>query len=218
MYVELDVPEISEHMSGFSQYWVCSLFIRPASSSYQIRALTDTYVRLVGSAIIEYHSGRSKLKEYYSDTPSASLKIGIMLQAMSHFETCISNMYRATNCFWRLRRRQDPLSTYINQERERAKFATDAIADRFGAIRNKVHHLEEMVMDGHIADGQPFALGPSGPETPHPSEDDQTTKRIDGLTIGSNEVKFSELATWLKEMAYFVDKIANFLPNSNEEL
>ncbi|BCB27992.1 hypothetical protein SKTS_28780 [Sulfurimicrobium lacus] len=124
-------------------------------------------------------------------------------------------MYRATNCFRRLRRdrQQDPLSQELNVEK--ASFATDLVAARFRTIRNEIHHLEEMVMDGRIADGQPFALKADGPEVPHPTEPNQTIKTIDRLVIGTREMRFAELATLLKEMASVAVRIAEFRPNSS---
>lgn len=56
---------------------------------------------------------------------------------------------------------------------------------------------------------------PNGPEVPHPKEENQTIKTIDRLVIGSNEVRFREIAEWLSEMASYAQKIADFLPNSS---
>jgi len=216
MYIEFILPEIPEHASGFPQYWIKSLFIQSPSDRYQVNALTSTYVRLVEAALIEYNSGTVMLRKFWGT--HTSLNLGAMHRSVSHFETCISNMYRATNCFRRLRRDrgQAPLSLRLNAEK--ANFATDAVADRFRTIRNEIHHLEEMVMDGRIANGQPFALKPDGPETPHPTEPHQTIKTIDRLAIGTHEVRFSELASWLSEMASFAVMIAEFLPNSSPDV
>lgn len=53
---------------------------------------------------------------------------------------------------------------------------------------------------------------PDGPETPHPTEPNQTVKSIDRLLITGRELTFSELATWLTEMARCAAKIAQFEP------
>ena len=65
-------------------------------------------------------------------------------------------------------------------------------------------------MDGRIQPGQPFALSPGGPEIPHPTEQNQTIKTIDRLVIGVREVRFTELAAWLREMVETAQKIADF--------
>lgn len=214
MHVEFDIPEINEYPKGFPGYWLKTLFIQSPSERYQINALTSTYVRLIEAAMVEYRLGSEKLKEFWKTHDHDSLNLGAMHRSVSHFEACVSNMYRATNCFRRLRRdrEQDPLSLHLNKEKP--NFATDSVSRRFKSIRNEVHHLEEMVMDGRIADGQSFALSPNGPEVPHPTEENQTIKTIDRLVIGDNEVLFRELASWLLEMAAYADKIAEFLPNS----
>ena len=212
MYIEFDIPEISEHASGFPQYWMKNLFIQSPSNRYQINALTSTYVRLVEAAIFEYNAGNLELRKFWST--NTSINLSAMHKSISHFETCISNMHRATNCFRRLRRDrlQDPLSKVLNSQT--AEFATDAITDIFRNIRNDIHHLEEKIMDERISNGQPFALMPDGPETAHTKEDNQTIKRIDRLIIGTNEVEFSNLAKWLREMASFVIIIEGYLPST----
>lgn len=213
MYVEIEVPDIPEYAKGFPQYWTKSIFIQSVSNHYQVNALASTYVRLVEAALTEYSLGAVMLREFWNT--HTSFNLSAMHRSMSHFESCLSNMYRATNCFRKLRRNkdQDPLSIELNTEKP--SFATDAIANRFKHMRNEIHHLEELVVNGEIKEGQPFALKPYGLETPHPTEEQQTTKVIDRLVIGTREVTFAELAIWLREMSKFAEKIADFGPNSS---
>lgn len=213
MYIEFDLPEISKYQSGFPQYWLNIVFIQSPSRRYQINALTSTYIRLVEAALIEYRAGANSIREFWG--AHANLNLGAMHRSVSHFETCISNVYRATNCYRRLRRdrSQDPLS--IGLRAERADFASDAVADGFRLMRNEIHHMEEMVVDGRITDGQPFALKPDGPEVPHSTESNQTIKTIDRLVIGAREIKFSELVVLLEEMATIALKITELLPSGS---
>jgi hypothetical protein len=164
--------------------------------------------------LTEYNLGTVKLREFWNT--HTSFNLGAMHRSMSHFESCLSNMYRATNCYRKLRRNrdQDPLSVALNIDKP--SFATDTIADRFRLMRHEIHHLEELVMDGRLQEGQPFALKPDGPETPHPTEAHQTIKTVDRLVIGAREVHFVELATWLREMARVAEKIAEFVPSSSQ--
>jgi hypothetical protein len=211
MKVLINATEITEYAKGFSQYWLKLIFIQTVSSSYQINALASTYVRLVEAAITDYNLGIVKLREFWDTRGSFSL--GAMHRSISHFESCLSNMYRATNCFRRLRRHrdQDPLSVALNTDKP--IFATDATTERFRTMRNEVHHLEELVVDGRLQEGESFALRPDGPETPHPTEENQTNKIVDRLIIGTREVSFVELAVWLREMASVAEKIAEFEPH-----
>ena len=137
-----------------------------------------------------------------------------MHRSVAHFESCLSDMHRAINCFTRLRRHKDlpdRLRLVLNEERPR--FVAGQISDQLRSIRNKIHHLEKLVMDGRLEEGQSFTLTPDGPETPHPTESNQTIKTIDRLIIAQRELLFINLATWLAEMAHFAEKIAKYENN-----
>lgn len=210
MHVSIDIPDINEYPEGFPQYWLKAIFISPVSSSFQINALTSTYVRLVEAALVEYRLGHLKLKEFW-DTHT-SLNLGAMHRSVSHFESCLSDMYRAINCFSRLRRHKElgELSQILNEERPR--FIANDISDQLRAIRNEIHHLEELIMDGRLTEGSPIALKADGPETQHPTEANQTVKTIDRLVIAQRELLFSDLAIWLMEMGRFAEKLATYGP------
>ncbi len=210
MYVSIDVPEIKEYPEGFPQYWLKTLFIGKVSSVFQVNALASTYVRLVEAALVEYRLGHLKLKEFWGT--HTSLNLGAMHRSISHFESCLSDMYRAINCFTRLRRHKElgDLRQVLNEERPR--FIADDISDQLRTIRNEIHHLEELVMNGRLTEESPFALKPDGPETVHPTEANQTVKTIDRLVIAQRELLFSDLATWLKEMGHFAEKLASYGP------
>ena len=211
MHVSIEVPDIADYPKGFPRYWV-SMFVRTVSSNYQVNALASTYVRLVEAALFEYRLGGAMLREFWGT--HTSFNLGAMHRSVSHFESCLSNMYRAINCYRRLSRHKsrDPLCVALNHKRP--GFPTASVANRIHVMRHEIHHLEELVMNGRIQEGQPTALMPDGPETPHSTEPNQTVKSIDRLVIGGRELKFSDLATWLTEMARYADKIAQFEPNS----
>ena len=210
MYVVIDAPAIDGYPLGFSQFWARAFFAQSVSADYQIFALASTYVRVVESALIEYRLGQERLREFWET--GDTFKLSAAHRAITHFETCLSNMYRATNCFRRLRRHRvkDPLSLELNKHRP--AFASDPIAKRFNQLRHEVHHMEELVTNGQLKQGQQFVLGPTGPEVAHPTEPNQTIKTIDRLAIGEHELLFNELAAWLQEMKAIADKIANFVP------
>jgi hypothetical protein len=211
MYVTVEVPEINEYTNGFPQFWSKMIFFGSNTISSQINALLTTYVRLVEAALVEYSLGHSKLKEYF-DTHT-SFNLSAIHRAISHFESCLSNMHRAINCFTRLRRHRDlPESLRLALNEEKPLFIANQISDKLREIRNDIHHIEESIMDGRIQEGQFITLNPDGPETPHPSEPDQTIKTIDRLIIAQRELHFSSLATWLTEMGRIAEKIAAYDP------
>ena len=76
--------------------------------------------------------------------------------------------------------------------------------------------MDELVIDGRLQPGKPFALKPDGPEVPHPTEPNQTIKTIDRLVIGVREVRFTELTDWMREMVATAQKIADFAPSASK--
>lgn len=169
-------------------------------------------MRLVDSSITEYQLGSGKIIEFWRD--KSSLNIGAIHRATSHFETCISNMHRAIRCFVSLRRGHgDPFLIFVNSIDASFK-KNDGFAKIVKRLRDEIQHLEEDVVKGRVVAGHRFALSPDGPETPHPSEKNQTIKTIDRLVIGRSEVKFSDIAIWLKEMASVASKISEYNPSN----
>jgi len=211
MHISIEVPEISEYSQGFPRHWLRGFFIRSVSSNYQVNALASAYVRLVEAGLVEYRLGGSKLREFWGTHDSINL--GAMHRSIAHFESCLLDMHRAVNFYRRLRRHRakDPLSLALNAER--CRFATDPVATQLRLMRDEIHHLDEVLMDGKLKEGHPLALRPDGPERPHPSESNQTIKSIDRLAIGRRELLFADLAAWLREMGRYAQKIADFTPD-----
>lgn len=212
MYVTIEVPEIVEFPKGFPSYWVKTMFIGSVSADYKINALASTYMRLVEAALVEYRLARPQLNAFWNTHDSINLSA--MHRAIAHFETCLTDMHRAISCFVRLRRRPelpDELRAILNKEKP--EFIAARVSDRLREIRNAIHHLEERVAEGTIAQGESFILTADGIETPHPTEPGQTNKAFDRLKIGSHEILFSELAGWLTEMARFAEKISTYEPH-----
>src|SRR5438128_542243 len=117
MYIEFDLPDIQPKPDAFAQYWLRSIFIRSASTRFEINALATTYVRLVSAALVDYEEGSKCLRDFWAT--HTSLKLSAMHRSMSHFESCIFNANRATNCFCRLRgdRLHDPVAIALRQQK-----------------------------------------------------------------------------------------------------
>lgn len=207
MYLKVVGPSIDEHRKGFPNFWLNEIFGKPFTKDAQVHALAVTYVRLVEAAIIEYHLGVEKISEYFAT--SQSINFGAAHRSVSHFESCLSNMYRISKTFRRLRRIDDPLPRALNAA-ARPTFATDAVASRFHQARHDVHHMEERITGDDFVDGQPYSLIPGGPEAPHPTEEGQTNKLIDRVTILDREITFDEIVGWLNEMGRFAQMISDF--------
>jgi hypothetical protein len=131
MYIEIEAPVMEENAHGFPSFWLKSIFFASVSQRYQVNALASKYVRLVAAAIVEYNMGVEKLREFWGT--HTSLNLGAMQRSGSHFEACLGNMYRATNCFRKLPRSHDALAVAINIDRP--AFATDTspqLGDQYG--------------------------------------------------------------------------------------
>ena len=214
MYVEFDLPAIPEPLTAVSNYWLRYYFVGSPSQNHQINALASTYMRLVEAAIVEYALGSAALRQVWADQTSIGLRA--MHRSIAHFESCLSDMHRAANAYRRLRRHKakDPLSLCLAHQKP--AFATDAIAGQVRRMRDEIHHLEEMVVEGRIAEGQSIALRPDGPEVAHAIEEGQTVKTFDSLVIGVHRLTFQNIATWLEEMSSVAATIAQYEPKGSQ--
>jgi hypothetical protein len=209
MIVAISVPEISEYPNGFPQYWLKYAFIGSISPTFQVNALATNYIRLVEAALIEYRLGDQRLREFWD--LREGFKLGAMNMSISHFENVLSDMHRATRFFSRLRHHKDlPPELRASFNTIKPKFVAAKIAKKIGDMRNAIHHAEADLMKDAWQVGNPIALNPTGSETSHPTEAGQTIKTIDRLSIGSHKLLFSEIATSLREMAFYAQKIAAY--------
>lgn len=202
MYVIIKIPEVGVSHLVFASYWLTNTFGPGVSGDYQVRALATTFVRLVESAVRRYRQGVAGTQEYWGTHDK--IAFGAIQEATSHFESCVSDMHRAINCFTRLRRHQR-LGALAAINNRRPVFVSDQVHDQLRNARNEIHHMERMVMDGEVSEGQSISIRADGPEVIHPSEDGQTIKTIDRLAVGRYEILFSDVAEWLAEMAEFCE-------------
>jgi len=212
MYVSFDIPEMNRHGKAFAGFWLKTMFISPVSTDFQVRALCTMYMRLVDAALLEYAMGREALLQFWNT--HSGIALGAMHQSVSHFEHCLSDTHRAIQVFSRLRRHRQAgnLGRLLNDPRP--DFSKAKFSNKLRNIRNEIHHIEEVLMDGRLGDGNPLMLKADGHETPHPTEPNQTNKLIDRLQVGSRELLFTELASALNEMACLCEKVADTVPNS----
>lgn len=208
MYVEFDLPTVSGSHVAISNYWVRYFFVGSPSQNHQVNALASTYMRLVEAATVEYGLGSAALRQVWSG--HSSLGLAAMHRSISHFESCISDMHRAISAYRHLRNHKvrDSLSVYLSDQKP--AFVSDKIAFPIRNMRDAIHHLEDKVIKGEVAEGQSIALRPDGAEVPHPTEAGQTIKTFDRLVIGPHELTFSNIAAWLHEMSSVAARIAQY--------
>jgi hypothetical protein len=205
MNISIDVPEIPDYPKGFPNYWLRSFLIGPISTNLLVNALAGTYVRLVEAALVEYRLGASNLQESWNTGGLNAIQ-----RCVAHFESCLLDMHRAVNFYRRLRRHRgrDPLTLALNAEKPR--FAREIEARKLRHMRDEIHHLDEILVNGKLKPGQPIALRPDGLERVHPTELNQTIKSIDRLIIGRRVLLFADLAALLREMGHYAEKISDF--------
>jgi hypothetical protein len=210
MRIQLELPELPDFPNGFPRHWLNVIFTGNRPDTYQIHAITTTYVRLVEAAFAEYRQGRSYIYATWVHRDPATIPIGTHNLACASFESCLTNMHRAVRCMLKIRGRPDVPQGLKDLLAVRPRFAEARVADRIRDVRDAIQHLEGQVLDGTIPENTPFTLGAVGPETPIPEEEGQTLKTIDRLRIGNFEITFLELCTWLKEMGHCAEQISNF--------
>jgi hypothetical protein len=105
MYVKIDIPELTEYPRGFPDHWLNIIYTSNRPDTYQIHAITTTYVRLVEAAMAEYRRARPLVCTFWNDNDS--LRLGAYHSATAYFEACITNMHRAVRCMIKIRSRTD---------------------------------------------------------------------------------------------------------------
>ena len=208
MKLKLEIPELTEFANGFPAFWVGSLFLTQQPTTYQVRAVVTTYIRLVESAMVQYRQAREFVYAFWNH--GGSLNIGATNLASSHFEACLTNMHRAGRCLVQIRRRTDVPQDIKALFPTKPRFIEDRVAERVRNMRDATQHTLEQVQDGTIPENTPFMIHATGHEQPIPEEPGQTLKTIDRLQIGHSEIRFDELTRWLLEMAECAQRLADY--------
>ena len=206
MYVQLELPEITETPDRFSKHGIDLFFRRDGTPvPYHIYAIMVAYQRLVDAALDEYRQARTLTIRFWND--HQSLQLGAVTRAAAYYESCLSNMHRATLCMVAIRKRTDMPPELQKFFPIRPSFTTDRIADRIRAVRAAIQHIDGDILNGNIAINDYFVISAHGPVTPVPGEPGQTLLTVDRLKMGTHEIMFADLCAWLTEMAQCAEKI-----------
>jgi hypothetical protein len=216
MRVRLELPELMEFSSGFPAHWMNIIFTRNRPDTYQVHTIITTYVRLVEAAMAEYRQARLFVHAFWNH--HGSLQIGAHNMAGAYFEACLTNMHRAVRCLIKIRSRRDVPEDLKRLIPEKPRFTEDRIASRIRDVRDAVQHLEDQVLDGTVPEKTPFMIQAVGSETPILEEPGQSLKTIDRLQIGSFEIMFSELCSWLKEMGQYAELISRYERSNDDNI
>lgn len=209
MIVKIEIPELTLYPNGFPLYWGSSIFLTGnRARDYQVTAILSTYIRLVEAAFIQYKEARRLILKVWSN--HSAIEIGAANHSATNFENCITSMHRSVLCMQKIRGIRAVPDDIKALFPKRPVFAIDTVANRLRDIRNTIQHLDDQVLNGTIPSGAPFTFLATGPESPVLESDQpgQTLKVIDRLAIGSNELLFSDIFNWLKEMGDCAEKIS----------
>lgn len=202
MIIEFEIPKLDVYPSGFPAHWMNVFLLGKRPAAYKAHAIVTTYVRLVEAAYDHYKNARRHAERYWVSHEATSIPIGSVIMSVTYFEDCITSMHRAIECMRRIRRYREVPADIRSLFAVKPQFCADAVVRRIRNMRNDIQHMDDRVIRGDIPTDTWFMLMAGGPETPVDDSDqpNQTLKRIDRIFIGSNEILFSELVGWLKEM------------------
>lgn len=210
MIVEIALPELTLYPNGFPSHWLNIIFLGNRPDEYKIHAIVTTYVRLVEGAYVHYKLARQHVRAVWNT--HTSLAIGSHNLSATYFEDCINSMHRAVLCMRRIRSYPEVPDDFKNLFPNKPQFTTDAVANRLRRIRDTIQHMDDRALKETLPKNTPFMLTATGPEKPVLDSDqpNQTLKVIDRLTIGSEEVLFAELVTWLHEMGECAEVVSKY--------
>ena len=155
--------------------------------SQKARLYRRNFVRLLDKALTEYHEARQCILAEIAEAnrpPKEMIKHGrsiYILAFTNHIETCINAVSRLYKLLERIKSEKDSPAV----PRELRKLV-ETKSKSIDYIRNAVEHMDELILKGEIAPGQPIML--------------TVSENDDAVVVSDCEIKFEELAMVLKKM------------------
>jgi hypothetical protein len=206
MHVSLEIPDLSDVKRFYPEHYLNILFLGNRVGSFQVAALIEAFVRLTEASLHQYEAGRHHVEAYWSS--HHSIAVSDLDLGSSYFESCLVNVHRAIRHMHKIRNRKDVPSSLKALLPKRLRFIEDDAATQIEGFRDTIQHFDDQVLRGVVPEGTSAALTATGPVTP--TEDSNELKRIDRLSIGTNELEFRHLAQWLREMSQCAEGISKY--------
>jgi hypothetical protein len=162
-----------------------TMFRRAGPSDRLAKALWLNYVRLVDQTLWEYKAARESLQEYV-ETPNNV--ISPLFRTIAHLEACINTTWRAIRFARRMRRNKN------SPRIDKLPVLSDTVASQIDKLRNAIEHLENKILNGAIAEGEPTTL----------------IAKSDGIELAGIEIFYLELANWIKELHSLAESIIDY--------
>ncbi|OGW40488.1 MAG: hypothetical protein A2Y97_10250 [Nitrospirae bacterium RBG_13_39_12] len=183
MEIKYDIPNLSD-LSQLSHVFMYNRFFRGMGpSDYEAYALFMNYVRLVDIVLLEYESGRKKLKDFLA-VKNDSLSTHLVVIAAGHFEMCVSTLKRVSTYLKRIRGHPKVAQALKNFLPRNLSVLDSRSEKLITDMRHAIEHLENRIQKGEITAGQSLCLVPTA----------------DALELGRHKMLFSDLSRWLKEV------------------
>lgn len=181
------MPDLSNLFDKNILNLILNIFFRGGGpKDHKVKALWINYIRVVDHLIREYKYAHASLKLYVT-TPNNV--ISPLFICIGHLESCIGLMKRAIY-FARKIRRGMKIGKY--------SVLSSAIGDRITNLRNAIEHLDDYIIKSKISQGSPIAL----------------IVKKNSIELAGNEIYFSELAEWIKELHEIAEKLVNYIDNN----
>lgn len=182
-----DMPDLSALEPGVSlRLMLNRAFCKGGPSDAGSFALVVNFVRIVDVVLADYHSVRAALTTYVT-TPNEF--IYPLFEAISHTETCVTNLLRAIKMARRIR--QDKAGPQIDRH---IAVLTNNVADRVLAFRNKIQHVDDTLING----------------TWQPPAAHCLITRDDRIELYGKEILYAELARWITTLHGIASELATY--------
>lgn len=202
-YIEQQIPDLSTLNRRWVGHFIKAM-MSDGNETYQYQALKANYIRLTDSAIQMYGVARNLTFEYWD--LHDGVHISAYSTASSYFESCLTNVHRASQHMHSLL--SGPNSGELKKVLPAAlTFTSNEFKKKISVLRNTVQHLEQKIVAGDPIPERTFFMPvASGPEIRRGND---TFKQLDRIEIGTKHLAFSDLASWLREMAWCAEILTN---------
>ena len=187
------VPDLSGlHLRG-GVFLLERVFRGGGPSDYRAYGLVVNFIRLTDLALEEYELARRAVLDFASRTE------GLLHPVIpaNHFEACIVALKRALDHLVALKASPHvPMGLKALLPRH-TLILSSGVAKKATDMRDAIQHLDEKIRAGEIAEKEP--LMPLFME--------------EALGLGSLEIKYSELASWITELNTLAEIVARYREN-----
>jgi hypothetical protein len=193
----VDIPDLSDLQAQAEWTAVTRALCGGGSSDLVAHTLQVNCIRLLDASIRDYSLGRNAILSFHTRTPE-QFGIGYIIQATTHFESCIWHLERFIKHIRALRSLKSAESELKALIPRNLSFLHQAAESQITQLRHTLAHLEGTALDGKVPQGTSIALMPLN----------------GGLSISNHVINWNDLVQWLRDAHSCVERLAQFKPLS----